>query len=566
LGVFVAKSDVGIGTIVGSAVFNMLIILAAIGIVMRKEGGIGLRWYPVTRDISFYSFSIIILVIVMSDQEVSLHEGAYLMALYLAYIIWMKFNAKIEKKCNDFVDAPYKQSNCQKIAAKFADSIFFNVLVYTAIILNIVFLAMTIAEEDEPDWYVQVNNAFSIFFILEMVLKIFGYGMAGYWNDIYNTFDGLLVMFIIVEYALENSGMSGGLRGLRVIKVLRGLRALRILRLIRLVATSTNSVGTQTDPNDLVPGRKTNNKVAKKQGKQKEGETIQVKTKNSDTKSNGSSTDDSKENPVAKKTPKRGKVAPVDSDSPKKGSKTDQVLALEIESPPEAAAESSDDEVDPPWEIPDGAGAKATWLSMCTIYFLYYLTVPDCSKERWKKWYMVSFFMSIFWITVWSYLMVWMSTILGEFIGIPSAVMGLTFLAAGTSLPDTLASVSVAQKGEGDMAVSNAIGSNVFDICVCLAVPWFINTAITGESAKIFSSNLTLMIFTLFLIVAFVLITLKLEGKLHAHTIIDTDKGADEKAEVEAWHLTPRLGYIFLFLYALFVAESLLLEYNILCV
>ena len=45
-------------------------------------------------------------------------------------------------------------------------------------------------------------------------------------------------------------------------------------------------------------------------------------------------------------------------------------------------------------------------------------------------------------------------------------VMGLTFLAAGTSIPDLITSVLVAKQGLGDMAVSSSIGSNIFDITV----------------------------------------------------------------------------------------------------
>merc|ERR1712054_703730 len=56
--------------------------------------------------------------------------------------------------------------------------------------------------------------------------------------------------------------------------------------------------------------------------------------------------------------------------------------------------------------------------------------------------------------------------------GISSFIMGITFLAMGTSVPDALGSIAVAKDGEGDMAVSNAIGSNVFDICMGLGVPW----------------------------------------------------------------------------------------------
>ena len=46
--------------------------------------------------------------------------------------------------------------------------------------------------------------------------------------------------------------------------------------------------------------------------------------------------------------------------------------------------------------------------------------------------------------------------------------MGLTFLAAGTSIPDLITSVIVARKGLGDMAVSSSVGSNIFDITVGL--------------------------------------------------------------------------------------------------
>ena len=60
--------------------------------------------------------------------------------------------------------------------------------------------------------------------------------------------------------------------------------------------------------------------------------------------------------------------------------------------------------------------------------------------------------------------------------GVPSVVMGYTVLAAGTSVPDLFSSVIVARMGEGDMAVSSSIGSNIFDILVGLPLPWLIFT------------------------------------------------------------------------------------------
>ena len=59
---------------------------------------------------------------------------------------------------------------------------------------------------------------------------------------------------------------------------------------------------------------------------------------------------------------------------------------------------------------------------------------------------------------------------------VPDDVMGLTVTAGGTSLPNLFASVIVAKQGLGNMAVSNAFGSNTFNIFVALALPWLIGT------------------------------------------------------------------------------------------
>lgn len=62
--------------------------------------------------------------------------------------------------------------------------------------------------------------------------------------------------------------------------------------------------------------------------------------------------------------------------------------------------------------------------------------------------------------------MVWWANVAGDTVAIPPEVMGLTFLAAGTSIPDLITSVIVARKGYGDMAVSSSVGSNIFDVTV----------------------------------------------------------------------------------------------------
>ena len=63
------------------------------------------------------------------------------------------------------------------------------------------------------------------------------------------------------------------------------------------------------------------------------------------------------------------------------------------------------------------------------------------------KFYVITFISAILWISLYSYMMVWMITVIGFTFGIPDTVMGLTFIAAGVSVPDALAGVAVVREG-----------------------------------------------------------------------------------------------------------------------
>mgnify|MGYP002385915868 CR=1 FL=1 len=116
------------------------------------------------------------------------------------------------------------------------------------------------------------------------------------------------------------------------------------------------------------------------------------------------------------------------------------------------------------------------------LELLFRYTIPDCSPDgRWAQWYAVTFIMSLVWISAMTYVVVELIDRIGCTLGISQALMGLTIVAAGTSVPDCLGSLLVARKGEGDMAVSNAIGSNIFDILICLGVPWLVSALFMHE-------------------------------------------------------------------------------------
>ena len=55
-------------------------------------------------------------------------------------------------------------------------------------------------------------------------------------------------------------------------------------------------------------------------------------------------------------------------------------------------------------------------------------------------------------------------------LGVSDLVIGLTIVAAGTSMPEVATSITAAIKGERDIAVGNVVGSNTFNILGCLGV------------------------------------------------------------------------------------------------
>ena len=147
----------------------------------------------------------------------------------------------------------------------------------------------------------------------------------------------------------------------------------------------------------------------------------------------------------------------------------------------EEAEDEAEDPGNPLCEFPESIGGRISYVLSFPLMVGMVFTIPDCRRPKFEKWAPASFFMSIVWIAIFSYFMVWWATQLGDAIGIPPKIMGLTFLAAGTSIPDLMTSVIVARQGFGDMAVSSSVGSNIFDILVGLPIPWFLKTLVDGE-------------------------------------------------------------------------------------
>jgi len=97
MGRFVSKSDVGFGTIVGSAVFNVLFVIGLCALVV-PGGEVPLTWWPLFRDCSYYIVGLAVLAVLVSGADsLNLWESFVLFAMYLGYVTIMFFNEKLER-------------------------------------------------------------------------------------------------------------------------------------------------------------------------------------------------------------------------------------------------------------------------------------------------------------------------------------------------------------------------------------------------------------------------------------------------------------------------------------
>jgi len=118
-------------------------------------------------------------------------------------------------------------------------------------------------------------------------------------------------------------------------------------------------------------------------------------------------------------------------------------------------------------------------------------------KER-PQMLFLNFGMSIIFLAILSHFMVEFAVDIAHSFGLPEVIIALTILAVGTSVPDLMSSIIVARKGQGDMAIANAVGSNIFDIAIGLGLPWIFVILWRGESVQVVTENLNSSIVLLF--------------------------------------------------------------------
>ncbi|XP_054656630.1 sodium/potassium/calcium exchanger 2-like isoform X1 [Dunckerocampus dactyliophorus] len=456
IGVFISHSNVGIGTIVGSAVFNILFVIGMCAIFSKEI--LNLTWWPLFRDVSFYILDLILLIIFFLDNFISVWESITLLSGYAAYVIFMKFNSKVE----GFVKSCMNKNQVVEVEVQPKDE-----------------KASPGAPEDDGKLSARPR------------LQRGGSSASLHNSLMRNSIFQLMIHTLdplSEEFADSELGTYGKLKYYH----------------------SMTEEGKFREKASIL------HKIAKKKCQVEDSE-----------KANGVASRAEKNLPNSSNvqvevTPPMNGTAGQEGETAGDEEEDDQPLSLS-------------------W--PESGRKRFTYLFIMPIVLPLWLTLPDVRKPSSKKFFPITFLGAICWIAGFSYLMVWWAHQVGETIGITEEIMGLTILAAGTSIPDLITSVIVARKGLGDMAVSSSVGSNIFDITVGLPFPWLMWSFFSGLKPVAVSSNgLFCAIVLLFLMLLFVIISIA----------------------ACKWRMSKLLGFIMFMLYFVFLVVSVMLEDRVL--
>uniref|UniRef100_A0A8C3C0Q5 Solute carrier family 24 member 2 n=1 Tax=Cairina moschata TaxID=8855 RepID=A0A8C3C0Q5_CAIMO len=433
IGVFISHSNVGIGTIVGSAVFNILFVIGMCALFSREI--LNLTWWPLFRDVSFYIVDLILLIIFFLDNLIMWWESLTLLTAYFCYVTFMKFNVQVEELVKKFLN----RNKVEKVTAADAEG------------------------KTKP----RLQRGGSSASLHNSLMR----------NSIFQ------LMIHTLDPLAEELGSYGNLK----------------------------YYDTMTEEGKFKERASILHKIAKKKCQVEDSE-----------RQNGAANHEKSAKVEVAVTP------PSDSGPVQNG------IAHNVE-------EENEEDEDQPLSLawPDTPRKQLTYLVVLPIVFPLWASLPDVRNPRSRKFFPITFFGSISWIAFFSYLMVWWAHQVGETIGISEEIMGLTILAAGTSIPDLITSVIVARKGLGDMAVSSSVGSNIFDITVGLPLPWLLYAMINNFAPVTVSSNgLFCAIVLLFIMLLFVILSIAFCK----------------------WRMNKILGFLMFGLYFVFLIVSVLLE------
>lgn len=102
---FVTESDMGVGTILGSMMFNTLGVAAVGGLASLKP--VKLDWFPLTRDAIIFSINLLVLISVAWDGLIMWYEATCMFVLFILYFSLVLNNHRWESGLRNIIESRF---------------------------------------------------------------------------------------------------------------------------------------------------------------------------------------------------------------------------------------------------------------------------------------------------------------------------------------------------------------------------------------------------------------------------------------------------------------------------
>lgn len=94
ISVLLTESDLGVGTVSSSVIFNICMIVGVCALVVYAIGEITFDWRPLARDCTFYVSSLgfwLLVVRLISPGQINWYESLVMLLFYVVYILFIVF-------------------------------------------------------------------------------------------------------------------------------------------------------------------------------------------------------------------------------------------------------------------------------------------------------------------------------------------------------------------------------------------------------------------------------------------------------------------------------------------
>jgi len=125
---------------------------------------------------------------------------------------------------------------------------------------------------------------------------------------------------------------------------------------------------------------------------------------------------------------------------------------------------------------PGGKSQRIWWWITCPLRYIIYYTLYDMQLKQNSRKYGRVCILCLVYLAGLSVVLIECCSLLGRWMKVSDVVIGITISAIGTSFPNLWSSMVVARQGQGNMAICNSLGSNIFNIGVALGFPWLLYT------------------------------------------------------------------------------------------